>query len=1003
MTQNIEDRTQVAVTRYEGAAKSVDEIAHKDADVVTPVGSRKSFPKISREWDEESTRLKNEWGSESFRLQNEWKNESETIKESWKTERNELSIKALGVKPWESGMSEIELNQQRRWTDNHTYLPKTVPALMEATGPDENWIPFTANKFDTLSDIFGRTPLDLAVGLSLVPDGRLNYPKLNAFGKLWELTDNDQAILVQSFSETSDEHLLITLDDNSQVVAHRMEGASREYVNDNVNKSQEELVDASIWPAIPRFNAHPGDVIAYPSTALRIGGRLFSLDREMPAGAVISTINLEGGTVTASGQQYLLGGTLDHGKVTAEGGTTFRKLSEIAADRINVRSYGAIESTDSVYIDASDAFQKAFDAARKKGRIVEAKGRFFITKNLKAYTAFDFSEATIVLPSDFDYGGGFLDGAAIFVEEPDEKVIENFDLSGLYKGAAYHPSLAQFGVSTVFYESSTENTYKRNNGGSISSVKKQDILNCSEGYFQSTPSLYTITDPVTLTVKPIRERLKVYAPKWEIQGVPDVYAIPSLLSVKRNNTTVVGGYVNTFNLAKGIGRQPVNAFVRIIKSCFCNVQDMHTIGYNADFSYCIHLIGTYKTVIERCSDQNNWALVDGVTMRSTTCRDTVGSRIGSHYDAVDFYVYNHESTRSGIILSGHGMLKVSGYRHTYLKDGWQNPISTRPDYGVCWDGEIDVTGIHLVFEGPIASGAGLVKLTASLEGTESLEHEVRLPHTINIKGVTLEDKSPTGHSHTYQILQFNLGWAQKTWLPTEVNLERIYETGNRKLRIGYSSSLGVLTHANCEAVTTTYNMRGLENITGNSDIFQQVSDTVVARNRVVRNYFNHKGLRVVCNWPAGFELNIFDSDIDHIDGEFSGNSNEALCTIKNSRIHGQFMRWFSNGNGEMHLFSNTFKDPNELKISNAITICSSNTIPDGCSITGGELTAEDLWQYKSSQYGKGFKKIRRGDAPNGLITPLYLGEEYLQINGGKAFWKSLSSTSNNEWVLIASL
>ncbi|HAS6603847.1 TPA: hypothetical protein I7258_23280 [Vibrio parahaemolyticus] len=776
--------------------------------------------------------------------------------------------------------------------------------------------------------------------------------------------------------------------------------ASREYVNDNVNKSQEELGNISIWPADRRLNTNNGDVIAYPTTSLRVNGRLFALDKEIPAGAVVSTINVEGGTVTAGGVQYLLGGGLDYGTVTAEGGTTFRKLSEMAADRINVRSFGAVESYDDVFIDATEAFQKAFDAARKKGRVVEAKGRYFISRHLHAYTAFDFSEATIILPADFDYGGGALEGAAIFVEEPDEQVVENFDLSGLYKGAAYHSALEKFGVCTIFYESYTENAYKRNNGGDISYLKKQDILNCSSGYFQSTPSLYTINDPVKLTVKPIRERFTVYAPKWEIQGVPEVWAIPSLLSVKRNNVTVIGGYVNTFDVATGIGRQPVNAFVRIIKSCFCNVTDMHTIGYNADFSYCVHLIGTYKTTIERCSDQKNWALVDGVTMRNTTCRDTVGSRIGSHYDAVDFYVYNHESTRSGIAVCGHGVLKVSGYRHTQLTTGGQNAISTRADYGVCWDGEVDISGVHIVFEGQVGSGAGLLKLSASQDGTESLEHEVRLPHTINIKDVTLEDKSPTGHNSSYQILHYNIDFAQPTWLPTEINLRRIYETGHRNLRLGYSASLGVVSHENCVPVTTTYNMYGLENVTGNSDIYQQFEDSVVAKNKVIRNYFNHKGLRVVCNWPAGYELNIVDSDINQIDGLFSGNSNEALCTVKNSRVLGQFMRWYTNGNGEMHLFNNTFKDPTELKISNAITICSSNVVPDGCAITGGALDVEDFWQYKASQYGKGFKSIRKGAAPNGVVMPLYLGEEYLQTVDGRAFWKALSSTSNNDWVLI---
>lgn len=218
MTQNIEQRTELAVKKYEGAATSVDEIAHTDKDIETPVGKRKSFPKISREWDDESQRL-----------QREWQNDSSVIREDWQTERNELSTKALGVKPWENGQSEDNINQQRRWTDNHTYLPKSVPAVMDVSGPDDNWIPYTADKSDMLNDVFGRKPVDLIAGVVLVPDVRQQYPKLNAAGKMWELDDNDQQFTVKSFSETADEHLIITLSDDSQVIAHKMEGASREW------------------------------------------------------------------------------------------------------------------------------------------------------------------------------------------------------------------------------------------------------------------------------------------------------------------------------------------------------------------------------------------------------------------------------------------------------------------------------------------------------------------------------------------------------------------------------------------------------------------------------------------------------------------------------------------------------------------------------------------------------------------------------------------------------
>lgn len=226
MTQNIETRTEVAVKQYEGAAKSIDEIAHADKDVSTNVGPRKSFPKISREWDEESQRLQKNWGDESQRLQTEFQNDSAVIREGWLAERNDLSIKALGVKLWGAGQAETNLNQQRRWTDNHTYLPKSVPAVMGASGPDENWVPYTANKADTLQDVFGRKPLDMLPGLVLLPDTDNNYPKLSAYGKIWEIDDGDQQLIVADFSETVD-GLHITFQDGSQRLGGHVSAASK--------------------------------------------------------------------------------------------------------------------------------------------------------------------------------------------------------------------------------------------------------------------------------------------------------------------------------------------------------------------------------------------------------------------------------------------------------------------------------------------------------------------------------------------------------------------------------------------------------------------------------------------------------------------------------------------------------------------------------------------------------------------------------------------------------
>ncbi|MFM2618566.1 SGNH/GDSL hydrolase family protein (plasmid) [Vibrio alginolyticus] len=60
MTQNIEQRTEAAVSKYEVAASKIEEFSEKDSIVSTSSGDRKSFPMLSREIEEAAL--------ESFRL-----------------------------------------------------------------------------------------------------------------------------------------------------------------------------------------------------------------------------------------------------------------------------------------------------------------------------------------------------------------------------------------------------------------------------------------------------------------------------------------------------------------------------------------------------------------------------------------------------------------------------------------------------------------------------------------------------------------------------------------------------------------------------------------------------------------------------------------------------------------------------------------------------------------------------------------------------------------------
>lgn len=349
MTQNIEQRTLAATSTLESSAKIVDEIAHKDTEVVTPVGMRKSFPQISREWDEKSTELKTVW-----------ENDSATLREEWRNERNELSVKALGVKPWESGLSEENINQQRRWTDNNTYLPKTVPALMVAEGPDDNWIPYAAAKDDILNDVFGRKPIALITGLVLTPDANMTYPKLLAFGKTWELKNDDQALTVDSFSESQDEYLIITLTGGSQVIAQKIEGASRGWVNGQVKDTESRVLGADKWPEIG--NARQGDQLSHDADLIQINNQVYRLMPSRKQGDIIDLIDSDNYVVRFnSGESNL------QRMSTSDAYLTIRK---------DLSTFGA-KSNDPTF-DSLAAFERAIAS----GELVTGSGTYYVSNFL---------------------------------------------------------------------------------------------------------------------------------------------------------------------------------------------------------------------------------------------------------------------------------------------------------------------------------------------------------------------------------------------------------------------------------------------------------------------------------------------------------------------------------------------------------------------------------------------------------------------------------------------
>ncbi|MCG6219270.1 hypothetical protein [Vibrio diabolicus] len=113
MTQNIEQRTEAAVSKYEGAAGKIEQFAETDSQVDTSSGSRKSFPKLSREIEEK--------GLESLRL----------------GAANHQGIYAVGVSYDEPNWTYTYNGQQ--WGLNKDYDLSTLPYETTEVDPNNDW------------------------------------------------------------------------------------------------------------------------------------------------------------------------------------------------------------------------------------------------------------------------------------------------------------------------------------------------------------------------------------------------------------------------------------------------------------------------------------------------------------------------------------------------------------------------------------------------------------------------------------------------------------------------------------------------------------------------------------------------------------------------------------------------------------------------------------------------------------------------------------------------
>lgn len=671
MTKNIEQRTLAAASTMEAAAKSVDEIAHKDADVVTPVGYRKSFPKISREWDEKAGEIKTQW-----------ENHSATLRQEWQDERNELSTKSLGVKPWESGVSESNINQQRRWSDNHTYLPKSVPAVMDETGPDDNWIPYTANKSDILNDVFGRKPVDLLVGLKLVPDQNTRYPKVLHGGFLWEIDNGTDQLTVSSYRQLDGNSLEITGTDQSITLATKLAGASEDWAIKEFIRSY----NATSGRKLIRLKFHEIDgALLSGHTAIYIEGSSRLDDVVLlfhkPATGTVTGISLELFELTLDNSERIFLSP-DSEELCYKQFVYNKHWSEV------LDWFPIIKVTHKI----ANAFNKAVSPSKHIYNI----GLLPDEIGAEIETNCDFSECQFRLTKDTapeeQYGRRRLFSCVsekLASLEPGQ-----FDISDFKEDALDLPSIAALGYYNVVLVIHSNDRMLLRYGDVNQPIYQKEACALFESGTLASPLTFTYSNITKIDVYPIEtKRLEIKNIQFLLE---DDFKSCIGLYAQRNNIDVYGINVEEpDNVNKGYSRN----FVCLYETYNCELEFQQGNGFDSGGgTYLLRPELTESCKIKNINALNGWGVFGGNYNKNIKFIDCETNRIDQHAIGRDCLMVRCKIySNMGISLAGKGRLTARDCQH-FVRANGANFITLRPDYASYWNGPIVVESLEVVID-----------------------------------------------------------------------------------------------------------------------------------------------------------------------------------------------------------------------------------------------------------------------------------------------------------------
>ena len=125
------------------------------------------------------------------------------------------------------------------WTESQgqqinlaTALSVSDVVVVRVGGESEDLIPPDV----TLEDIYGVPVFELRVGMVISPVND-QYPKLKAFNAIYELADNSVSYTVKSFAQSVGGDCVITLSDDTPLIAKKVDAASREWSETNFERT----------------------------------------------------------------------------------------------------------------------------------------------------------------------------------------------------------------------------------------------------------------------------------------------------------------------------------------------------------------------------------------------------------------------------------------------------------------------------------------------------------------------------------------------------------------------------------------------------------------------------------------------------------------------------------------------------------------------------------------------------------------------------------------------